>query len=167
MQTKKTVRNGKARRECRFLLVETHKHLTSITALAVHANTSLLYTFQRSMQANRNINLWSEKAPIYRSSRSKAPKTQQICNYKHTRKTNELFYCLTRASTLVSSIISQTQVPLRKFPFLFIIPCLAVPENSSCLLIWQWLPSGACNSKNLTCINKHIPIHHSFACVCL
>ena len=32
-----------------------------------------------------------EKAPIYRLSRSKAPKTQQICHYRHTRKTSELF----------------------------------------------------------------------------
>ena len=52
---------------------------------------SLLYTLQRSMQANRNINLWEEKAPVYRLSRSKAPKTQQICHYRHTRKTGELF----------------------------------------------------------------------------
>ena len=53
--------DGEKRRspqECRFLLVETHKHLTSIAVLTVHTETSLLYTFQRSMQANRNINLW-------------------------------------------------------------------------------------------------------------
>ena len=43
------------------------------------------------MQANKNINLWVEKAPVYRLSRSKAPKTQQIFHYRHTRKTRELF----------------------------------------------------------------------------
>ena len=43
------------------------------------------------MQANKNINLWEEKAPVYRLSRSKAPKTQQICHYIHTRKTGERF----------------------------------------------------------------------------
>ena len=43
------------------------------------------------MQANRNIKLWQEKAPIYRLSRSKAPKTHQICHYRHTRETSELF----------------------------------------------------------------------------
>ena len=43
------------------------------------------------MQANRNINLWQEKAPVYRLFRSKAPKTQQICHYRHARKTSELF----------------------------------------------------------------------------
>ena len=32
-----------------------------------------------------------EKTPIYKLFRSKAPKTQQICYYKHTRKTGELF----------------------------------------------------------------------------
>ena len=83
--------NKQARQKCYFLLVETHVHLTSITVLTVHAKTSLLYTFQRSIKANRNINLWKEKAPIYRLSRSKAPKTQQVCHYKHTRKTSELF----------------------------------------------------------------------------
>ena len=42
------------------------------------------------MKPNRNINLWEEKAPVYRLSRSKAPKTQQICHYRHTRKPGEL-----------------------------------------------------------------------------
>ena len=74
-----------------FLLAETHKHLTSIVVLTVHAKTSLLCTFQRSMQANRNINLWQEKSPVYRLSRSKAPKTQKICHYRHMRNNNELF----------------------------------------------------------------------------
>ena len=32
--------------------------LTFIAVFTVHAKTSQLYTFQRSMQANRNINLW-------------------------------------------------------------------------------------------------------------
>ena len=44
-ETKKTVKNEEARQEGRFLLVETHKHLTSIAVLAVHVETSLLYTF--------------------------------------------------------------------------------------------------------------------------
>ena len=47
----------KVRRECRFLLVETHKHLTSIAVLTMHAKVHYIY-FQRSMQANRNIDLW-------------------------------------------------------------------------------------------------------------
>ena len=50
MQTKNTVRNEQAQRECRFLLVDTQKHLTSIAVLAVHTKTSLLYTFQRSIK---------------------------------------------------------------------------------------------------------------------
>ena len=90
-QTKKSVRNEEARPQCRVLLVEAHWRLTFIAVLTVHAKTSLLYTFQRSMQANRNINLWLEKAPVYRLFRSKAPKTQQICHYRHTTKTSELF----------------------------------------------------------------------------
>ena len=80
-----------ARPQRRVLLVETHRRVTFITVFTVHEKTSLLSTFQRSMQANSNITLWEEKAPIYRLSRSKAPKTQQICHYRHTRKTGELF----------------------------------------------------------------------------
>ena len=55
---KKDSETQNARQECRFLLVETHRQLTSVAVLTVHAKTSLLYTFQRSMQTNRNINLW-------------------------------------------------------------------------------------------------------------
>ena len=86
-QTKPTVRNEEARLECH---VKTHWRLTFITVLTVHVKTSLLYTFQRSMHANRNINLQQEKAPFCRLSRSKAPKTQQICHYRNTRNTSEL-----------------------------------------------------------------------------
>ena len=42
---KKTVSNEEARQKCRFSLVETHKRLTSIAVLTVHAETSLLYSF--------------------------------------------------------------------------------------------------------------------------
>ena len=79
MQTKKYSEKRTSPKRVLFLLVETQKHLTSIAVLT-------LYTFQRSMKANRNINLWQEKAPISRLSRSKAPKTHQIRHYKHTRR---------------------------------------------------------------------------------
>ena len=79
------------RQQCRVLLVETHRQLTFIAVFTVHAKTSLLYVFRRSIQANRNVNLWQEKAPVYRLPRSKATKTQRICHYRHTRKTGELF----------------------------------------------------------------------------
>ena len=55
---KKLVKAKEARQECHFLLVGTHKRLTSIAVLTVHAKTSQLYTFQRSMNANRDIYLW-------------------------------------------------------------------------------------------------------------
>ena len=44
------------------------------------------------MQANRNIHLCQEKAPIYKLTHSKAPKTQQICPYWHAGKTSEPFF---------------------------------------------------------------------------
>ena len=34
---------------------------------------------------------FSKKTHIYKSFRSKAPKTQQTCSYRHTRNTSELF----------------------------------------------------------------------------
>ena len=48
--------------------------------LSVHALTSQLY-----------IIMHTHKAPIYKISRSKAPKTQQICCYRHARKINGPF----------------------------------------------------------------------------
>ena len=43
------------------------------------------------MQANRNIHLFWKKAPIYKLSRSKSPKPQQIRHSRHTRKISGLF----------------------------------------------------------------------------
>ena len=54
-QTKNTVRNEDVRQQCHVLLDKTHKRLTFIAALTVHTETSLLYTFQQSMQANTKI----------------------------------------------------------------------------------------------------------------
>ena len=79
------LRNEEDRQLCRVLLVETHRRSTFIAVLPVHAKTSLLDTSQRSIQANRNINLWFTGYPA-----AKHPK-QQICHYRHTRKTSELF----------------------------------------------------------------------------
>ena len=91
-QTQEAVRTEEARQECRVLLVKKTLTFNFYRSFdCAHKKTSLLYTFQRSMRANRNINLWQEKASVQRLSSSKAPKTQQICHYKHTRKTSELF----------------------------------------------------------------------------
>ena len=47
-----------------------------------------------------------EKTPIYKLSRSKVPKTQQICQVTNTRENPaDHFYCRTWASTLVLAII--------------------------------------------------------------
>ena len=85
---KETIRNKEARQECRFLLVETHERSTSIAILTVHSETGLLNTFQRSMQANRNI--YGRKKHPFTSYPTKAPKTQQICHYRIATKIREL-----------------------------------------------------------------------------
>ena len=74
-ENKKVDKKQRSLTKVTFLLVETHKRLTSIAVMTAHAETSLAYTFQRSMQANKNINLWQEKATIYKLSRRKATKT--------------------------------------------------------------------------------------------
>ena len=43
------------------------------------------------MQVNRNIHLCQEKVPTYKLSRSKAPKTKQICHCIHARKNSGPF----------------------------------------------------------------------------
>ena len=72
------------------------------------------------MQANRNINLWQEKAPIY----GKAPKTQQICHYRHARKTRKPFLLFntgvkfnSRNNVANSGSFAKVSVPVQ-----FIIP---------------------------------------------
>ena len=62
------------------------------------------------MQAN--IHLCSEKAPIYNLSFSKAPKTQQTCGYRHTRKPVDLFNDTARASTILSTLGSFAKVSI-------------------------------------------------------
>ena len=57
-QTNPAMRNGKIPKRVPFFTSQTHEHLTSIAVLNVHTKTGLLCTFQRSMRANRNINLW-------------------------------------------------------------------------------------------------------------
>ena len=53
-----------------------HRHGYSVASV----NKSIIYIIMRK-----------EKAPIYKSSRSKASKTQQICRHRHVRKTIGLF----------------------------------------------------------------------------
>ena len=105
----KNDRNAKVRQECRFLLVETHKHLTSIAVLTEHA---------------------------------KHPKTQQICHYKHTRKTSELFLLFnTRVDFSLcnnfsnSGSFAKVSVPVHIYNFLLLL--CRIEELSSCLLIMR------------------------------
>ena len=65
------------------------------------------------MQANRNIHLCQEKAPIYKLSHSKAPK-----NNKFATKNSGLFTDTAQAPTLAPAIILRTYVPLQNFSFL-------------------------------------------------
>ena len=56
----------------------------------------------------------------------KHPKHSKFAIRDMREKPVNLFYCSTRASILVFAITLPTQVPLQKFPFLFlfIIPCI-------------------------------------------
>ena len=57
-----------------------------------HGNSIASLKRARVMKSIIYIKMREEKAPIYKSSRSKAPKTQQICHYRHVRKTSERFF---------------------------------------------------------------------------
>ena len=72
------------------------------------------------MQANKNINLWKEKAPVYQLFRSKAPKTQQIRHYRHMRKTGELFLLFNTGADFNLRNNFADAGSFCKFPFLFI-----------------------------------------------
>ena len=57
-----------------------HRHGNSVASLErARVNQSIIYIIMR------------KKAPIYKLSRSKAPKTQKICHYRHARKTSVPF----------------------------------------------------------------------------
>ena len=60
MQTKKTVRNEKALRECRCLLVETHKHLSSTAVLTVLA-TRVYYILSNDLCKLIEIKIYGRK----------------------------------------------------------------------------------------------------------
>ena len=51
----------------------------------MHAVASLLYIFQRSMQADRKMSLARKKRPF-----TSYPKTQQMCHYKQATKPSGL-----------------------------------------------------------------------------
>ena len=85
----------------------------------MHAVTSL---FCRFMQANRNIHLCQEKAPILKLSHSKSPKIQQIRHYRHTRKTSELFLLFNTGVDFIlrnnfanSSSFAKVSVPVHNY----------------------------------------------------
>ena len=69
---------------------------------------------------------------------AKHPKQSKFAVTNIPEKPVNFFYCSTRALTLVSAIILLTQVPLQKFPFLFIsiIPCCHQPL--SCVELWLY-----------------------------
>ena len=100
------------------------------------------------MKTNRNISLWQEKAPIYRLSCSKAPKTQQICHYRHMKKNNELFLLFNTGVDFSlhnnfanSGSFAKISVPVHIIiPCIYqgiidIIPCIYTLSIWSCLLL--------------------------------
>ena len=64
---------------------------------------------------------------------AKHPKHSKFAIIDIREKPVNVFYCSTLASTLVSAITLLTQVPVQKFPFLFIfiIPCIMLSIQQS------------------------------------
>ena len=70
---------------------ETRKSATVSEDKHRHGNSATTLQRARVIKSIIYIMMCKEKAPIYKSSRSKAPKIQQICDYRHVRKTIVLF----------------------------------------------------------------------------
>ena len=68
----------------------------------------------------------------------KHPKQSKFAITDIREKPVNFFYCSSRASTLVSAITLLTQVPLQKFPFLFIftIPWLYQHNGDHIIVIY-------------------------------
>ena len=128
-------KNGvKQRSSTRVLfVVQRNNRLTSVAILTVLAETGLLFTFQKSMQANRNINLRQVKARIYKLSRRKAPKTQQVCHYSHATKTSGLILLYDTGAGFISgnNFANLGSFAKVSVPSMFIIPCLKLMKTQN------------------------------------
>ena len=87
--------------------------------------------FQRSMQANRNITLCQKKTPVYKLSRSKVLKTQQICHYKHATKTSGplLLYSTGVDFSSRNNFANLSSFAKAFVPVQSIVPCCLVISN--------------------------------------
>ena len=70
-------------------------------------------------------------------------------------------YCSTRASTLVSAIILPIQVPLEKFPFLFIItiPCNKLHSKLDTTMRWTYVVKYSTSQSTLTMYVGFVALH--------
>ena len=89
------------------------------------------------MQANSYINLCRKKHPFTGYPAAKHSKHSKFAITDIREKPVNFFYCSTRASTLVSAITLLTQVPLQKFPFLFIIEIPWIDKAKSSICIYR------------------------------
>ena len=97
---KKSVRTEETRQECRVLLAETHWRSTFIAVYIVHAKTSLFYTFQRSVKANRKLYVYARKKhPSSGYPAAKHPKHSKFAITDMREKPVNFFYNAARAPT--------------------------------------------------------------------
>ena len=132
-QTKTPMGSEQTRTQLHFFKMK-HQHRTAVTVLAMHAVTSLL--FISPIYASQYKHTYAKKKHSFASYHAaKHPKRSIFAITNIREKPANFFYCSTPASTLVSAIILQTQVPLQKFPFLFIIiiPWLKLSGKCFCM----------------------------------
>ena len=84
------MRNEWKRRQWRFFWSETQTFKSCRSIDYARNNKSIMCSNDLCRPIEKYIYV-SEKAPICKLSRSKEPKTQQTCGYRHTRKTSRLF----------------------------------------------------------------------------
>ena len=132
-EQKMTVGTEQTRRQWRFSEVK-HKHLTPV---AVLANKSIKF-FTNLCKPIEIYTYAKKNHPFTCYPAAKHPKHSKCAITDIPESLVNLFYCSTRESTLVSTTILLTQVPLQKFPFLFII---IIPWITSAML---WLILLSC-----------------------
>ena len=68
-----------------------HRHGNSVASLeCARVNKSIIYTIMRKENVQRKM--YKRARKMYKLSCSKATKTQEICHYRHARKTSGLFF---------------------------------------------------------------------------
>ena len=123
--------NGQTWTQLRFFQSEILT-LNSCRSLRYARGNESIISFTDLCKAIETYIYARKKHPFARYPVAKHPERSKFAITDIQEMPVNIFYCLTRALTLVSAIILPTQIPLQKFSFLFIIiiPCIGLAYYS-------------------------------------